>query len=90
MSKYRFSHSSIYIDGTSVPKNKFNIKSPELIAEVEKLHLDDAYKELSNEINSKTILNEFYFINLHKKSFESCRVLCLTTPLEGTCHKVKV
>jgi len=71
MSKYRFSQSSIYIDGTSVPKNKFNIQSPELIVEVEKLHLDDAYKELSNAINSKSILNETYFINLHKKTFES-------------------
>jgi len=42
MSKYRFSHSSIYIDGTDIPQNKLNIKSSEEIHEVENFLLLEA------------------------------------------------
>ena len=71
MSKYRFSHSSIYIDGTDIPKNNLNINSSEEIHEVENLLLLEAYEKFSNQINSATLLDETYFINLHKKTFES-------------------
>jgi cell filamentation protein len=71
MSKYQLSNSSIYIKGTNIPKNKFGIISSEVIAEVEKLHLEQSYNKFSSKLTSKTILDETYFINLHKKTFES-------------------
>ena len=71
MSKYRFNHSSIYIEGTDVPKNRLNIVDSNDIHELENTLLEEAYALLSKQINSKTILNETYFINLHKKTFES-------------------
>jgi len=71
MSKYQLSQSSIYIDGTSVPKNKLNSSDAKFIATIEKKLLLNAYDKYSEELNSKTILNETYFINLHKKTFEA-------------------
>jgi cell filamentation protein len=71
MSKYRLSHSSIYVEGSNVPKNKFGITSSNIIAEVEKLHLEQSYNEFSSKLNSKIVLDESYFVNLHKKTFES-------------------
>ena len=70
MSKYRFNHSSIYIDGTDVPHNKLNIITSEDIHEVENILLEEAYSKLP-KLLTKNILNETYFINLHKKTFES-------------------
>jgi cell filamentation protein len=69
--KYRFNHSSIYIDDTDVPKNKKNIKDTKFIHTLEKKLLDNAYLQLTKELNNQTILDETYFINLHKKTFES-------------------
>ena len=69
--KYRLSKSSIYIEGTNVPKNKKNIKDAKLIYTIEKKFLDKAYIKFSSEINQNIILDETYFINLHKKTFES-------------------
>ncbi len=69
--KYQFSKSSIYIEGTNVPKNKKNIKDSKLIFTIEKKFLDKAYIKFSSELTQNTILNEIYFINLHKKTFES-------------------
>ena len=71
MSKYRFSHNSIYIDGTDIPKNKLDINNSIDIHEAENILLEQAYTELSSQFNKKVILNETYFINLHKKIFES-------------------
>lgn len=71
MSKYRLSQSSIYIDGTSVPKNKLNNSDTKFISTIEKKLLLNAYDKYSEELNSKTILDEIYFINLHKKTFEA-------------------
>ena len=71
MSKYRLSQSSIYIDGTSVPKNKLNSSDVKFIATIEKKLLLNAYDKYSKELNTKTILDETYFINLHKKTFAS-------------------
>jgi len=69
--KYQLSKSSIYIEGTNVPKNKKNIKDSKLISTIEKKFLDKAYVKFSSELTQNTILNETYFINLHKKTFES-------------------
>jgi len=69
--KYQFNKSSIYIDGTDIPKNRFGIKDANFIHTLEKKLLHKAYSKFSSELNSKTLLNEEYFINLHKKTFES-------------------
>jgi cell filamentation protein len=71
VSKYRSSHSSIYIDGTDIPRNKLDITNSIDIHEAENMLLEQAYIELSSKYNQKTLLNETYFINLHKKTFES-------------------
>ena len=71
MSKYRFSDSSIYIEGTNIPKNKLDIDNAIDIHEVENILLEQAYNKLFSNYNRQTILNEIYFINLHKKTFES-------------------
>jgi len=71
MSKYRLKESSIYIDGTDIPKNRLNIEDSKFIHALEKKLLDNAYIKFSSELNAKTILDETYFINLHKKTFES-------------------
>ena len=71
MSKYRLSQSSIYIDGTSVPKNKFNNSDAKFISTIEKRLLLSAYDKYSEALNPTTQLDENYFINLHKKTFES-------------------
>ena len=71
MSKYRLKHSSIYISGTDILKNKFNITDSKFIYTLEKKLLDASYNKFSTDLNPKTVLDETYFINLHKKTFES-------------------
>jgi cell filamentation protein len=71
MSKYQTKTSSIYIDGTSIPKNRFNSTDPKFIHTLEKKLLDSSYGKFTSELNAHTLLNEDYFINLHKKTFES-------------------
>ena len=71
MSKYRLDESPIYLEGSEVPKNKLGIVEAELIHEIENNLLFQAYEYFSSQITEKTILNETYFISLHKKTFES-------------------
>jgi len=71
MSKYQLDNSPIYIDGTDIPKNKLDIIDSELIHEIEHNLLTQAYEQFSSQLNKETIFNETYFINLHKKTFES-------------------
>jgi cell filamentation protein len=71
MSKYRLDESPIYLEGSEVPKNKLGIKEAELIHEIENNLLLQAYEHFASQITEKTLLNETYFINLHKKTFES-------------------
>ena len=71
MSKYRLKNSSIYIDGTDIPQNKLQINDAAFIHVLEKNLLDDSYEKFSSELKNNTILDEAYFIDLHKKTFES-------------------
>lgn len=71
MSKYRLDESPIYLEGSEVPKNKLGIVEAELIHEIENNLLLQAYEYFSSQITEKTVLNETYFISLHKKTFES-------------------
>ena len=71
MSKYRLDESSIYIEGTDVPKNKLDIADAAIIHEIENNLLFQAYEKFSSQITEKTLFDETYFINLHKKTFAS-------------------
>ena len=71
MSKYQLDSSPIYIDGTDIPKNKLDITDSELIHEIELNLLTEAYEQFSSQLNKQTTFDETYFINLHKKTFES-------------------
>ena len=71
MSKYRLDESPIYLEGSEVPKNKLGIVEAELIHEIENNLLLQAYEHFASQITEKTVLNETYFISLHKKTFES-------------------
>ena len=71
MSKYRLDESPIYIEGTDVPKNKLGIADAAIIHEIENNLLFQAYEKFSSQITEKTLFDEAYFINLHKKTFES-------------------
>ena len=70
-SKYHFKDSSLYIKGTDIPQNRYNITDSKIIHELEKELLKEAYTVFYDELNEQTIFDESYFINLHKRTFES-------------------
>lgn len=71
MSKYQLDESHIYISGSDIPKNKLDITDAEVIHEIENDLLIEAYEKFLNELSDNTNFDEEYFINLHKKTFES-------------------
>jgi len=71
MSKYHFKNSSIYYDGTSTPRNKLDIHDTSEIHELEYALIEQTYETLSSELTQDILLDEPYFIDLHKKTFES-------------------
>ncbi|MCD4758791.1 MAG: Fic family protein [Arcobacteraceae bacterium] len=71
MSKYQLDSSPIYIDGTDIPNNKLELQDSDLIHEIENNLLKEAYQTFLSKINNTTKFNEIFFINLHKKTFES-------------------
>jgi cell filamentation protein len=71
MSKYRFKVSSIYYEGTNVPRNKLGIRDAEEIHEAENALLAMAYDQAIKQLNKNTVLDEAYFIRLHRATFES-------------------
>jgi cell filamentation protein len=71
MSKYQLDSSPIYIDGTDIPKNKLELQDSDLIHEIENNLLTEAYQNFLSKIDDNTKFNEIFFINLHKKTFES-------------------
>ncbi len=70
-SKYHLKSSSLYYSDTDIPINKFNIKSSEIIHEVEKELLEDAYKIFFDELDDNTIFDENYYKQLHQRTFET-------------------
>jgi cell filamentation protein len=68
-SKYQLTNSSIYLPGTSIPKNKLNITDSSELHELERNLLEDAYELFFEELEEKTQFNEKYFISLHKRIF---------------------
>ena len=70
-SKYQLNDSSLYIEGTDVPKNKLHITSSEEIHELERELIAEAYVTFYDELEEKTLFNEAYFKSLHRRTFES-------------------
>ncbi len=70
-SKYQLKDSSLYIDGTSIPKNRLTIADSEEIQEFEKELIEEAYTVFYDELKEDTVFDEKYFISLHKRTFES-------------------
>lgn len=71
-SKYQLKKdNSFYYESTDIPKNKFDIRDSELIHEIEKELIEDAYNIFYEELTDNTIFDEEYFISLHKRTFES-------------------
>lgn len=68
-SKYKNEASSIYINGTDVPKNKFNLTNSTQIHELERELIEEAYEIFHEELDENTIFDENYFIQLHKRTF---------------------
>lgn len=71
MSKYQLTKSSIYYPDTDVPVNKIDIKDSETIHLLEEKLLKDSYAFFLSELNGKTLFNEHYFSELHRRTFES-------------------
>lgn len=70
-SKYQLKDNNFYYKGSDTPKNKYNIKESEIIHQIEKELIEEAYKIFFEELKEDTIFNEEYFLNLHKRTFES-------------------
>ena len=70
-SKYQAKNNSFYYENSDTPKNKYNIKDSEIIHQIEKDLIEEAYKIFFVELDEDTIFNEEYYIKLHKKTFEN-------------------
>jgi cell filamentation protein len=70
-SKYQLNNSSLYIEGTDVPKNKLHIRSSEEIHELERELIAEAYVTFYDELEEDTLFDETYFKTLHKRTFEA-------------------
>lgn len=71
MSKYQFTASDIYLDGTDIPKNHLGITEPELLHEVEETLLQQAYQTFIAEYETNNRFDEIYFKSLHQRTFET-------------------
>jgi len=69
-SKYHFGNSSLYIEGTDIPKNKLGITNSEEIHELERELLSEAYSIFYDELDDDTVFDEHYFKELHRRTFE--------------------
>ena len=70
-SKYLLESSSIYLEGTDIPRNKIGIINSEELHELESELLEEAYIVFYEELTDETLFNESYFKQLHRRTFES-------------------
>ncbi len=71
MSKYQFNESDIYLSGTDIPRNQLGITDPDLLHEVERTLLQQAYRLFIADLDSSVQFDEDYFKSLHQKIFET-------------------
>lgn len=69
-SKYNLENNIIYIKDSDIPENKLNLNNSTIIHELEKELLKDAYEIFFNEMDEKTIFDEYYFKELHRRTFQ--------------------
>lgn len=70
-SKYQLVNNLFYYEGSDIPKNRFDIQDAQIIHEIEKELLEEAYGIYFDELNETTLFDEEYFISLHQRTFES-------------------
>lgn len=70
-SKYQLKDSSLYIEGTDIPVNKFDIKDSIALHELEAELLEEAYKIFYDELSEDTMFDENYYRELHRRTFEA-------------------
>jgi len=70
-SKYRLVDNLFYYEGSDVPQNRFEIKDAQIIHEIEKELLEEAYLLFFDELCETTVFDEAYFTSLHQRTFES-------------------
>ena len=70
-SKYQLKENSFYYPNTAIAINKFSIKDSQIIQDIEQELLIKAYDIFFDELDEDTIFDENYFIELHKRTFES-------------------
>ena len=71
MSKYQFTESDIYLPGTDIPKNLLGIETPDLLHEIERTLLQQAYNRFITELVPSIRFDEDYFKTLHRDTYES-------------------
>lgn len=69
--KYYPPSNHIYYENSDVPINKLNIKDLEVITEIEKELLVEAYQQLHNELDENTVFDEKYLCKTHHSIFSS-------------------
>lgn len=69
--KYYPPSNHIYYENSDIPINKLGIKELEIITEIEKELLIEAYHQLHNELDETTIFNEEYLCKTHHIIFSS-------------------
>ncbi|QFR48402.1 cell filamentation protein Fic [Sulfurimonas lithotrophica] len=69
--KYYPPSNHIYYEDSDVPINKLNIKDLEVITEIEKELLVEAYHQLHNELDENTVFDEVYLCKIHRSIFSS-------------------
>lgn len=70
-SKYHQKVNSLYYQNTAVAINKFNIQDSQIIEDIEQELLVKSYDIFFDELDEDTIFDEKYFMQLHKRTFES-------------------
>lgn len=69
-SKYHLENNSFYLQDTDIPKNKLGITDSEVLHEIEKELLEEAYQVFYDELNEHTLFNKTYFRSLHQRTYE--------------------
>ena len=69
-SKYLLESSSIYLEGTDIPRNKPGITNTDELHELERELLEEAYQVFYHALTDDTLFDEAYFKALHRRTFE--------------------
>ncbi len=71
MSKYQFHESNIYYPGFDAPINKLGVTDPDILHEIEKSLLSEAFLGFASNLLAETAFDESLFKSLHRETFKS-------------------